>query len=102
PRGKRWASESAIHVRLIIRWPGKLRAGSVRDDLVSFIDFAPTVLALAGVEVPPAMQGQPFQGPGARARRYVFAARDRMGATDDRSRTMRPKQYQYIRDFHPE
>ena len=102
PRGKRWVYESGIHVPLIIRWPGKLRPGSVRDDLVSFIDFAPTVLALAGVEVPPAMQGQPFLGSVAKERRYVFAARDRMDETYDRIRTVRTKQYQYIRNFHPE
>src|SRR5205814_982547 len=96
PRGKRWVYESGIHVPLIIRGPGKLRPGSVRDDLVSFIDFAPTVLALAGVEVLPAMQGQPFTGPGARARRYVFAALDRwiaetrdMGAIPEQELTRR-------------
>jgi len=46
-RRKRWVPDSGIHVPLIVRWQGKIKPGSVREDLVSFIDFAPTVLALA-------------------------------------------------------
>jgi len=75
----------------------------VRDDLVSFIDFAPTTLALAGVEVPKQMQGQIFLGPkAAPQRKYIFAARDRMDETYDRIRAVRTKQFKYIRNFHPE
>ena len=44
PRSKRWIYDSGIHVPLIVRWPGTIKPGSVREDLVSFIDFAPTVL----------------------------------------------------------
>ncbi len=50
PRSKRWVYDSGIHVPLMVRWPGKIKAGEVRDDLVSFIDFAPTMMSLAGVQ----------------------------------------------------
>jgi N-sulfoglucosamine sulfohydrolase len=100
PRSKRWVYDSGIHVPLIVRWPGKIKPGILRDELVSFIDFAPTVLELAGVRTN--LQGVVFLGPRAQERKYVFAARDRMDETYDRIRTVRTKQYQYIRNFHPE
>ena len=102
PRGKRWVYDSGIHVPLIVRWPGHIKPGSVREDLVSFIDFAPTVLSLAGAKIPERMQGRPFLGDNAKERKYVFAARDRMDETFDRIRCVRDKHFKYVRNFHPE
>lgn len=103
PRGKRWLYDSGIHVPLIVRWPGKLKPGTVRDDLVAFIDFAPTVLSIAGCDVPKDLDGQIFLGPNrSPERKYVFAARDRMDEAYDRIRCVRDKRYKYIRNFHPE
>ena len=48
-RSKRWIYDSGIHVPLIVRWPGHIKPGEVREDLVSFIDFAPTMMAIGGV-----------------------------------------------------
>jgi len=103
PREKRWLYDSGIHVPLIVRWPGKLKPGTVRDDLVSFIDFAPTMLSIAGINVSPRLQGQVFLGDQqAKEREYVYAARDRMDETFDRIRAVRDKRFEYIRNFHPE
>jgi len=103
PRAKRWVYDSGIHVPLLVRWPGKIKPGTVREDLVSLIDFAPTVMSLAGLEVPDSMQGQVFLGPDAVAgRKYVFAARDRMDEAFDRIRAVRDKRFKYIRNYHPE
>ena len=103
PRSKRWVYDSGIHVPLIVRWPGVIKPGTVREDLVSFIDFAPTMLALANAAIPTNMQGQVFLGPKTSSeRKYVFAARDRMDEAPDRIRTVRSKQFQYIRNFRPE
>jgi N-sulfoglucosamine sulfohydrolase len=103
PRSKRWVYDSGTHVPLIVRWPNHLKGGGVREDLVSFIDFAPTVLSLAGVEIPKELQGQPFLGPKqASPRKYVYAARDRMDETYDRIRSVRDARFQYIRNYHPE
>jgi uncharacterized sulfatase len=103
PREKRWVYDTGIHVSLIVRWPEEVRAGTVRDDLVAFVDFAPTMLALAGVEVPARMQGRVFLGPRrAKPRAYVYAARDRMDETPDRIRAVRDERFEYIRNFHPE
>jgi len=103
PRGKRWIYDSGIHVPLIVRWPGKIKPGAVRDDLVAFVDLAPTVLSIAGVKIPPHIQGQAFLGDqAAPARQYCFAARDRMDETYDIIRAVRDKQFKYIRNFEPE
>lgn len=102
PRGKRWIYDAGLHVPLIVRWPGKLQPGSVNDDLVAFVDLAPTVLSLAGVAVPPHMQGQVFLGErAAPPRQYIYAARDRMDERYDIIRGVRNKQYKYIRNFQP-
>ena len=81
PRAKRSLYDSGLRVPLMIRWPktlGRASApGPVSDDLVSLIDLAPTVLALAGVEMPAHMQGRVLVGPqaGAGARVRVRRAR---------------------------
>ncbi|WP_254508854.1 sulfatase-like hydrolase/transferase [Anatilimnocola floriformis] len=103
PRGKRWVYDSGIRVPLVIRWPGKIEPASVREDLVCFLDFAPTLLALAGIERPQHLQGQVFLGPEkAKEREYVFAARDRMDETLDIIRSVRDKRFKYIRNYRPD
>lgn len=106
PRYKRWCYDSGIHIPLIVRWPGKVRPGTVREDLVAVLDFAPTFLTMAGAPVPDRMQGQPFLtregGPNPHPRKYVYAARDRMDETTDRIRSVRDPRYHYLRNFHPE
>ena len=103
PRSKRWVYDSGIKVPLLIRWPGHIAPSSVRDDLVAFIDFAPTILSLAGVDIPRTMQGQVMLGDRrAKEREYIFATRDRMDETFDRIRAVRDKRFKYIRNFHPE
>lgn len=103
PRYKRWVYDSGIQVPFIVRWPGQVKAATIREDLVSFIDFAPTVLALAGAEIPKAMQGRVILGPKTgKEPEYLFAARDRMDETYDRIRAVRSRNFKYIRNFHPE
>ena len=103
PRAKRWAYDSGVHVPLIVRWPGRFAPGTVRDDLVSFIDLPVTTLALAGVPVPRHFQGQVFLGPTqAPPREYVYVHRDRMDTVSDTIRAVRDRRYKYIRNFVPE
>ena len=63
---KRFMYEQAIRVPWMIRYPGHVKAGSVSQDWVVSIDNAPTVLDLAGLEIPGDMQGRSivplFQG----------------------------------------
>jgi N-sulfoglucosamine sulfohydrolase len=106
PRAKRSLYDSGLRVPLMIRWPGNQSAappGSVSDQLVSMIDLAPTVLSLAGVEVPSHMQGRVLVGPDAAPPpEYVFAARDRMDIEYDMMRSARDARFLYVRNFAPE
>ncbi len=102
PRAKRWLYDSGLHIPLIIRWPGHLDPQSVDDRLISSIDFGPTVLSLAGVDVPIHMQGRPFLGEKqTEPRRYVFGARDRVDESYDMVRSVRSAEYLYIRNYYP-
>jgi N-sulfoglucosamine sulfohydrolase len=108
-RGKQFCYEEGLHVPLIIRWPkkyptpAKFSQGRADDRLLMAIDLAPTMLSLAGLKSPPAMQGSPFLGdhPGP-PREYVFGARDRCDETQFRFRTVRDARYRYIRNFTPD
>jgi len=106
PRAKRSLYDSGLRVPLMIRWPKALGATAepgVRDEMVSLIDLAPTVLALARVEIPTHVQGRVLLGPKARpAPQYVFGARDRMDQEYDMMRSARDARYLYIRNFAPE
>ncbi len=103
PRAKRWIYDSGIRVPLVVRWPGHVPAGAVSDRLVSFVDFGPTVLSIAGIDIPERMQGVPFLGGRAAApRKYIYAARDRMDETYDLIRAVRGKKFKYIRNYQPE
>ena len=108
PGCKKWVWESGLHVPLIVRFPEKYRPwapgppGSTSDRLVSFVDFAPTVLSLAGVPIPAYMQGRAFLGPqSAEARERVYAIRDRMAERYDIVRVVRDRRFQYLRNFMP-
>lgn len=55
---KRFIYDESFKTPLIIRWPGKVKAGSVEDEMVQNLDFAPTFLDVADIEVPADMQGE--------------------------------------------
>ena len=57
---KRFMYEDALRVPLLVRWPGRVRPGSVSRDIVLNLDFAPTLLAAAGAKEPLDMQGRSF------------------------------------------
>jgi arylsulfatase A-like enzyme len=101
-RGKQFCYDEGIHVPLVMRWPGVIKPGSVREDLVSQIDIAATSLAAAGLPIPEVMQGRPLLGDAVQARPYVFAGRDRCDETLDCIRCVRDKRYKYIRNFYPD
>ncbi len=103
PRDKRWVYDGGIHVPLIIRWPDGRDAGAMAERLISFVDLPASVLSLAGVRIPPHLEGRAFLGPQAGAEReWVFAAADRHDEATDRIRAVRDKRYKYIRNYQPQ
>jgi arylsulfatase A-like enzyme len=108
PRGKRCLWDTGLHEPLLVRFPEKWSAlaptppGTATDRLVSFVDFAPTVLALCGVQVPAHTQGRAFLGEAAGPpREFVFGARDRVDEVFELSRSVRDPRFLYIRNFMP-
>ena len=108
PRHKRWLYDSGIKVPWIVKTPDKLKhfspniAGSTTDELVSFIDLAPTALHLAGLPIPENMEGRAFLGSNlSPERNYVFAGRDRMDERYDMQRAVRDKRFKYIQYYEP-
>jgi len=59
--GKGTMTDRGTHVPLLIRWPGKIKAGSVCEDLVDCTDFLPTLCELTGAKLPePSIHGRSF------------------------------------------
>jgi len=102
PRGKQFLYDGGIHVPLIIRWPGHLAAGSVRQEMVSTIDIAATILDIAGLQIPATMHGRSLLDATVAPREVVFAARDKMDNTHDAMRALRTRDYKYILNLMPE
>ena len=107
-RSKRFMYESGLHIPLIIRFPKKYahlapgKPNSKSDRIVTFTDFAPTILSLAGIPVPEYMQGNAFLGKQqTAARQYAFGFRGRMDERLDMVRSVRDKKYRYIRNYMP-
>ena len=112
PRGKGYAYESGLHVPLVVRVPEKYKGlvdfevGTRQQGFVSFIDFGPTVLKLAGLDVPEKVDGKPFlgkdvDGDEVSKRDFAFGYADRFDEKYDLVRTIRKGKYEYIRNYQP-
>jgi arylsulfatase A-like enzyme len=103
PRQKRLLYDSGMRVPMIVAWPDGRRAGEVDSMLFSFVDFAPSVHSMAGIEPAEYLQGQanfgPYQQPG---REYVFGAADRLDGFYDRIRAARDDRFKYLRNYYPD
>jgi N-sulfoglucosamine sulfohydrolase len=103
PRGKRWLYDTGTHVPVIVRWPGQIEAGTVREDLVSVIDLPPTMLSIAGVAAPRHLHGRIILGEDSASEpAYLFFHRDRMDEVFETQRAARDRRWKYIRNFEPD
>ncbi len=108
PRAKQWITEAGTRVPLLIHFPEKWKhlapsgPGTTSDQLVSLMDLGPSILSLAGIDVPDSTDGRAFLGEGAALPRETLVfTRDRMDERVDFIRTMRDKRYRYTRNFLP-
>lgn len=111
PRGKRYLENTGVKVPMIVRIPEKFRhlapfkPGDRVAEPVSFVDLAPTVLSLAGIDTPPQMQGRPFLGtkrkePAADEMEFLYA--DRFDELYGMRRGLTDGKWKYIRNFNPD
>ena len=110
PRSKRWPYNSGLQMPLIVYIPEKFKhlappeykAGGESNRLVSFVDFAPTVLSLAGLKPPAWMQGHAFMGKHQEPPQpYIYGFRGRMDERYDMVRSISDGRYVYIRNYMP-
>ncbi len=99
PRSKREVYDSGTRVPLLVSQPGI--APGVDRRLVSFVDFAPTLLSWAGIQPPDWLHGVVFTNHDVK-RQYIYASRDRIDEVADRQRSVRDKRFRYIRSWYPE
>ena len=110
PRNKRTACNSGLHVPMMVHVPEKYRhlappeykEGGTTDRLVSFVDMPATFLSIVGVQPPNYYQGKAFMGAHtAEPRDYIYGFRGRMDERNDMVRSMRDKNFVYVRNYYP-
>lgn len=101
PRQKRLCYDSGLKAPLIIRYPNQWQAGSIDSQLISFVDFLPSLLSLAQASPPKLTDGQAFVGvnQAKHARTYIHGGGDRFDEKYDMIRAVRDKRFKYLRNF---
>ena len=108
PGYKRWLDNDGLQVPFVLYVPEKYKnlvaniTAPGTDIKVGFVDFAPTVLTLADVNVPEAMEGRNFLGKDVQPNKYIYGFRDRADDCYDMSRSVFDGRYMYIRNFMPQ
>ncbi len=111
PRGKRYLEQTGVKIPFLVRIPEKFRSaapfkpGQRVTEPVSFIDLAPTLLSLAGIDIPAYQQGRPFLGakrvePAADEMEFLYA--DRFDELYGMRRGLTNGKWKYIRNFNPD
>ncbi len=111
PGSKGYLYETGLHVPLVVRIPARfrhlvhLKKGEESGDFVSFVDFGPTVLELAGVAQYAGVDGRPFLGEGRMFRseeqQISFGYADRFDEKYDLVRSVRKGRLKYLRSYQP-
>jgi len=102
PRHKRAIYDTGSKVPLVIKFPKRIKVKEKRNyDFLNFIDFAPTILSIVGLEIPKVYQGIAFLGSkkSKNKRNYSYTASDRFDEVTDRIRAVKTKKYKYIRNY---
>ncbi len=101
PRQKRLCYDSGLRAPLIIRYPDQWRAGTIDSQLISFVDFLPTLISMAGLSPTTLTDGRNFNGKNQSLlkRKYIHGGSDRMDEKYDMTRAVRDQRYKYLRNF---
>ncbi len=107
PFGKWNLYDEGIHVPLIVSWPGKIKAGTRTDAMVSWVDILPTLVAVAGGNPPPGLDGRSFlpvlRGQTKQQRDTIFTTHSGDGSMNVYPmRSVRTARWKYILNLHQE
>ncbi|MDG2367830.1 MAG: sulfatase [Flavobacteriaceae bacterium] len=112
PRSKGYLYETGLNVPMVVYVPEKWKhlnpfeIGSRTSTFVDFVDLVPTVLSLAGVNIPKGLDGTPFLGKNIdkteiEKQDITFGYADRFDEKYDLVRSVRKGKYKYIRNYQP-
>ena len=96
PRAERTVYEAGVHVPLIVRWPDGRGRGSVRRDLVSGVDLAPSVLKTAGLQPFAWMQGRDRLVSTSDPAKFAFTVQNRVDGVYERVFAVRDGRWLYV------
>lgn len=106
-KGKWSVRESGLKIPLVVRWPGKIKANSQNDKLVTMVDILPTLVDIAGGDLVNKTDGVSFSallfGANSTVRDYVYAISTRQNIQSCYvfpSRSIRDNRYKYIRNYN--
>jgi len=111
PHSKANLYDTGTRQPLAVRWPGKIKPGTVIDRLTILTDLAPTFLELSGNPIPADMTGQSLvsllKGETVPQREAIFVERERHAKCREGNvgypmRAIRTEKYLYIRNFFPD
>ncbi|MDA0779819.1 MAG: sulfatase [Bacteroidetes bacterium] len=102
PRFKRAIYDTGVKVPFMVKYPKSKWAKTRVDELLSFVDLAPTVLDIAGIEIPNHLQGFSFLDFYKFNRNYLITASDRFDEEVDRIRSIKTKKFKLIKNFYLE
>ena len=121
PGGKWTCYEAGLHTAFIVRWPGRVKAGTETDAMVQYVDVVPTLLEAAGVNPNEIDTGCPdptgyrgfdgksfldvMRGRADEHNDYVYGVHTTKGIINGKPypvRSVRGRRYKYIRNLMPD
>lgn len=100
-RGKGYLHDPGLRIPLLIKWPKGIKAGQIRNEIVSATDITATILDYAGIEVPDYMTGMSLLSDDFN-RTEVYAARNLWDEVEEQSRAITSDKWKYIRNDKPQ
>ena len=105
--GKWGVYEKGLRAPLVIRWPKNIKEGTRYDGLLSFVDIMPTILDIAGAEIPKDIDGKSFAdvfiNNNTKINKYVYGVGTKQNVRDAKifpSRSIRDEKFKYIINFN--
>ncbi|MBL8179763.1 MAG: sulfatase-like hydrolase/transferase, partial [Bryobacterales bacterium] len=110
PFSKWTCYESGLRAGCIVRWPGRVKAGTRNPAMTQYVDMLPTLLDAVGSPVPPGLDGKSFLpallGKTTKHAGYVFGVQTTKGIINGGDgypvRSVRDTRYKYIRNLTPD
>jgi N-sulfoglucosamine sulfohydrolase len=110
PFAKWTCYDAGLQSACVVRWPGRVRAGTRSEAMIEYVDVVPTIIDAAGLERPEVLDGRSFlpvlTGASDDHKTHVFGLQTTRGINNGSDyygiRSVRGERYRYVRNFTPE